>query len=400
MVSQRGTDLVTEAPPEPAAERDLALDGVRGLAVLMIVLLHGFTPAPTGPVTQLLHNGGESLFIGVDLFFVLSGFLITSILIRSREQAGYFRHFYWRRGLRIFPAYLIVLFVSCVLLPLRSDPATAQALHAVAPWHLLYLQNLLAAATGPMPADLSHLWSLAIEEQFYLLWPLTVLLLPRQRLAPVCAGLFGASCLVKLALYLGGASWLTLYVFTPCHVEGLAAGAWIAAKRQIGGVRSVPAWLGAAGAVAGAALLLIALAVPGAKLFDRTQVVLHNFLASVAFAALLYAVLAMRPGAWLRRLFDWRPLRFLGLYSYGIYLISWGLVRHVQYPMARRLSAHLSDNMALLASGLAVSALCIVLAMLMFHAVEKPLLRFKDRGPGRRRATAAVAAAARPGETA
>ncbi len=387
---QDGEFAVGETGQDHAAERDSALDGLRGLAVLMILLLHGFVPAPAGPLSRLLHNAFESMFIGVDLFFVLSGFLITSILMRTRRAQGYLRHFYWRRLLRITPAYLLLVLATCVVLPLLSAPPSAQALRGMLLPHLLYVQNLVAAANGPMPSELSHLWSLAIEEQFYLLWPMTVLLVPPRRLPQVCAGVFAASCLAKLALYAGGASWLTLYVFTPCHVEGLAAGAWIASSRQLRGMAVVPRWLRLAGMAAAAALLCIALAAPQTKLFDRTQVVLHTLLASIAFAWLLCALVSAPSGAALRRLFEWRPLRFLGRYSYGIYLISWGLVLHLQFPLVRRLASYLPGDLASLCGGIAVTGLCILLAMLMFHAVEKPLLEFKERGPGRRASAAPV----------
>ncbi len=374
------------------AERDPALDGVRGLAMLMVVLIHGFTPTPTGLPTQLVHNAFESFFVAVDLFFVLSGFLITSILIRTRGSEGYLRHFYWRRILRISPAYLIVMFGCFVLLPLFERPGNATALRAAAWPHLLYVQNLVAALQAPMPVELSHFWSLAIEEQFYLLWPLAVMLLPPRHLPQVCAGLFAASCAAKLILYFSGASWLTLYVFTPCHIEGVAAGAWIASNRVIRGVLEPPRWLRIAGPLAGAALLALALSVPGKKLFEPVQVVLHTILATVTFTWLMYAMVSARPGTAVRRVFDTRVLRMLGTYSYGIYLMGWGLVLHIQYPMAQRLAAYMPGNLAMLCSGVAVTTLNISLAMLMFHLVEKPVLGFKDRGFGRRRRPSSVAA--------
>jgi peptidoglycan/LPS O-acetylase OafA/YrhL len=89
--------------------RDPALDGVRGLAIGLVLLTHGFTVAPLGPVTRFLHMVTNSMQIGLDLFFVLSGFLLSSILIRTRGDDGYFRSFYARRVLRIFPAYYLLL---------------------------------------------------------------------------------------------------------------------------------------------------------------------------------------------------------------------------------------------------------------------------------------------------
>ncbi len=378
-----------------ATQRDPALDGVRGLAMLMVVLIHGFTPVPEGLFTRLVHNGFESLFIAVDLFFVLSGFLISSILIRTRGTEGYLRHFYWRRILRIAPAYVMAMLVCFVVLPLFSDPQAASALRAATLPHLLYLQNLFAAIRGPMPSELSHFWSLAIEEQFYLIWPLTILAVPPKYLARVCGTLYLLACLCKLAFYLSGASWLTLYVSTPCHMEGLLAGAWIAARREIGGELEMPRWLRVAGVTALAALLVISFGDPEKKLFQPAQVVAHTFLASVVFSWMMYVVISAEPGYWLRRVFEQRWMRFLGTYSYGIYLMGWGLVLHIQYPLSRHLAAHMDQNLALVLSGLAVTALNLALAVLMYHTIEKPVLGYKDRGLGRRRP--AVAAAGTPG---
>jgi peptidoglycan/LPS O-acetylase OafA/YrhL len=373
-----------------AAQRDPALDGVRGLAMLMVVLIHGFTPRPDGLLSRVLHNGFESFFIAVDLFFVLSGFLITTILIRSRGSEVYLRQFYWRRILRIAPAYIMAMLVCFVVLPHFTDPDGARALHAATWPHLLYLQNLFAAVRGPMPSELSHFWSLAIEEQFYLLWPLTVLAVPQRWLARVCGGLYGLACLAKLGFWLSGASWLTLYVCTPCHMEGLVAGAWIAASRENQGRWEMPGWLRRLGPMALAALLALAVCLPGKKLFDRDQVALHTFLASVVFTWMMYHVIAAGPGDLLRRVFSLRFLRVLGTYSYGIYLMGWGLVLHVQYPLAAHLLHHMGDNLALVLSGLFTAALNIGLAVLMYHGIEKPVLAWKDRGPGRRRPVAAV----------
>jgi peptidoglycan/LPS O-acetylase OafA/YrhL len=119
----------------------------------------------------------------------------------------------------------------------------------------------------------------------------------------------------------------------------------------------------------------------------------HNILASLAFAALLWAVVAAAPGTFLRRLFGAGALRFLGRYSYGIYLLSWGMVLHLQYPLARRLGQWLPADTALFCAGLAVTALSVLAAMLMFHLLEKPLLGLKERGPGRGAAAAAADAA-------
>src|SRR5438067_7660244 len=173
----------------------LALDGLRGIAILLVVVCHFVSNlhiAADGwawPLVAIAHAG----WTGVDLFFVLSGFLITGILIDARGSDSYFKAFYARRALRIVPAYYGFLFAIFVVLPFLhlgagNDYMLAREHQS---WYWLYLTNVMMAigeipGRGPYPSTL--FWSLAVEEQFYLLWPLIVAASPPRTLRKICVG--------------------------------------------------------------------------------------------------------------------------------------------------------------------------------------------------------------------
>lgn len=370
--------------PTHSLDRDAALDGVRGIAVVMVMSIHLFVPVQVGALTGMVSNVFNSMFIATDLFFVLSGFLITAILLRTRERQGYFRSFYWRRALRILPAYAVIWLYAFILAPaLLLPPEQAAAVRGDAVWYAVYLHNIEQLYTGQPPGwvGLAHLWSLAIEEQFYLLWPVAIFFVPRRHLEKFCIGVFFAGCAIKLTLLLNGASWSTLYVLTPCRIEGLAAGAWIATRCELRDLRQTPSWLRVLGAVVAAVLLyLIVTPEPshGAKLFNPTLIVLHNMLSSIVFAWMIYEIVQARPGHPLRRLFNLRPLIFLGTYSYGIYLIHYFVLVQIRPWFGLYVKPHMSLNWTLLLMGIATLAITIPLALLLYRWVEKPAMDLKD----------------------
>ncbi|MHB1328106.1 MAG: acyltransferase family protein, partial [Gemmatimonadales bacterium] len=208
-----------------------SIDGLRGLAVLVVMLLHFnlMRPANAGEMAfvQLLGTG----WIGVDLFFLVSGFLITGILWEARGSDGYFWRFYTRRTLRIFPLYYAFLFGLLVVLPMfMSQYAAEHATHDRRIWLWTYLSNILMARDGweGMPSHTTHLWSLAIEEQFYLIWPLVVYLLRYRGLVITCLTILGLSPLIRAGLDHALPDGVAAYTLLPARLDGLALGALLA----------------------------------------------------------------------------------------------------------------------------------------------------------------------------
>ena len=178
-----------------------ALDGLRGIAIILVMLHHFTNYRPTSGIDGLIGSVVFFLWTGVDLFFVLSGFLITGILLDSRGSERYFTTFYARRTLRIFPLYYLVLFVAFVVLP--QFPAVNAVLTGQVDlppqWpYWLYLENFSIAARGWVHGWVDVGWSLAIEEQFYLVWPLVIWLCPPRLLALLCAAIIVAEPIARV----------------------------------------------------------------------------------------------------------------------------------------------------------------------------------------------------------
>src|SRR5258706_538487 len=184
-----------------------ALDGLRGVAILLVLVLH-FAPyapglqAPTVLLDRLYLRVSGIGWTGVDLFFVLSGYLITGILYDTRGSKHYFRQFYARRFLRIFPLYYVALALFLIILPWpHSFDSVIRELRGDAVWYWTYLYNMRVAATGFLPSSaLGHFWSLAVEEQFYLIWPIVVLWLGRKHLIVTCAVAVVAALACRLSM--------------------------------------------------------------------------------------------------------------------------------------------------------------------------------------------------------
>jgi peptidoglycan/LPS O-acetylase OafA/YrhL len=210
----------------------LALDGLRGLAVLSVIMVHvnlSFD-GPTGsgligkPMAAILGCG----WVGVDLFFVLSGFLITGILLDAKGSQYYLRNFWARRVLRILPLYLGYLFFLTVIAqakPLKflSQPIPADGMCSL----FFYYYNFYAAFVRILP-QAHHFWSLAVEEHFYIVWPIFVMVLPRRSLISLCVGGVVFSLALRVFVVCSGLWLQVAYLITPCRLDGLLAGAFVA----------------------------------------------------------------------------------------------------------------------------------------------------------------------------
>lgn len=331
------------------------LDALRGIAVLL-VMVHNLDHYPSLHLSPLSNNG----WMGVDLFFVLSGFLITGILLDAKEQDSYFRNFYARRCLRIWPLYYAVLFLMFVVIPLIRPSDWHIVFDArSAPWwsYLFYLQNfmvpVITQATGPLGVT----WSLAIEEQFYLVWPLIVRWCSPAQLRWLAISVICLSPVLRLYLSL---HQINIYSNVFCRLDGLMAGSLLAlavrSKTLVSSKFVKPAWITFAAALP----LAVALDVWHERWIVFSLVVL-------ASAALVYLALFSET-KWFRSLMTSRFLVFSGTISYGLYLLE-------KLPSDAAKSFHLDRFPS--AAFLMSIATTYALAMISWHLLEKPFLRLK-----------------------
>lgn len=365
-----------------------ALDGLRGLAIAMVLMLHfvGDTLPSNGIETIVVGIANYGSY-GVDLFFVLSGFLITGILYDTRDDRHYFRNFFVRRVLRIFPLYygvLILVFFVAPLLPLFQGP-TLDGLIDRQSWAWLYGINVYIALQGEWSFSyLQHFWSLCVEEHFYLVWPLIVYLLasrPRHLVMVALAIAVGAM-LARLTGSALGLSWWTTYVLTPFRLDGLALGGFLAvAARQPGGkewiLRLTP-WI-----VLIAGLSLMA-TFTWTRLISRDDMAIvlpiRAALCQILLGCLLVGALAAPRSSMVSRFFCSRAMAFLGTYSYGLYVyhhfISYYLSTHrTELVLAERLGSHPAAVILQASVGIAVS---VLIAYLSYEMFEKRLLVLKQ----------------------
>jgi peptidoglycan/LPS O-acetylase OafA/YrhL len=352
------------------------LDGLRAVAAGMVVCFHFYRP-----IREYVHLGG----IGVRVFFVLSGFLITGILLRTRlaTEAGSgtsalaLRRFYIRRFLRIFPLYYLALALAWIT---RVDGAR----EGIA-WHAAYLSNVRfflenAAHPGEWGGHVSHFWSLAVEEQFYLLWPWVIFFAPRRRLTAIALGVAALGPVFRYVVGTATGNDITPVLLPGC-IDSLALGAYLAmsvlpefeADPLVRPIGPAVLWSGVALFVA----YLLAEHSGGWWAFR-----LVSFDLAIALMGVWLVARAARGlGGPAGRFLSSAPVRYLGTISYGIYVYH--LLLPAMLPrIARRLGhpdllAPLGDEtLPFLAFYTLVT---IAVAAISWHAFEAPINRLKDR---------------------
>jgi peptidoglycan/LPS O-acetylase OafA/YrhL len=359
---------VLVAPPLVVSTRHVtALDGFRGCAVLLVVLVHYLPHGGLGP----LAFGASMGWTGVDAFLVLSAYLITGILYRQRGADDFFQNFYMRRALRLFPLYYFILLLTVAATPFLHIHWRL--------WHVplfLYATNyalLKGQSLGCLgPLTFGHLWTLALEEQFYLLWPWVIgSRLSREALVRICwIGLAVTLCL-RIVLVGHVNAWF-LYESLPTRIDSLFAGALLALA-PLPSVRT--AWIGMMSAAA--VLAAVVVSTHTGSFASKPMASFGYSVLAVLYASLL--TLGLHEQTLVARFLSLRVLRFYGRYSYGLYL--WHYIFTVQ---VHRFISWMASVIPIPAAASLLSFAVVLLgatavAVLSFRFIEEPFLRLKQR---------------------
>jgi peptidoglycan/LPS O-acetylase OafA/YrhL len=344
----------------------MQLDGIRALACITVIVFH---EAPLVNLPFFGEIGANAL----SLFFVLSGFLITGILLRARDDAergghsvgGVLRAFYARRFLRIFPLYYLVLVVLVVL--------GVQTIRDTIGWHVLYLSNFISAINGSYVFP-THFWSLSVEEQFYLGWSAAALFLPRRWIKGIAIGMIAMGPISRLAIYLMTSHKVTATSIPTSCLDMLGVGCLLAILWQEGQASEpLRDRLGRMALSTGLALLALETALQFADRGLKLRVMLWT----LPFALIGFWLVdrASRRFTGIGRFLEWRPLVYLGGISYGLY------VYHIFVPLAiRGLGIPFPQQRGTLRATL-VLVITGLIAALSWHLYEKPLNDQKRRFP-------------------
>ena len=359
-----------------------SLEGIRAYAFLMVFLVHfsGFKWTLTGrsilayPFLIVL----QLSFVAVPIFFALSGYLITGVLYDTLGREGYFRVFYLRRSIRVFPLYYATLGLGVIM-----AVVSAGNFHSAHLLYLVYLQNWNANPTLPIwghYTHMFHLWSMAVEEQYYLLWPMAVWMLRgRRQLLTFCYTMIGMTIALRLALPLLQMTGYEAYQSTLFRCDPLMLGSALA-LHQRGPMRSLarltkPAWAVVIGGLAlmTARALLVGQALP----YDRFGVEVVT--PTIALVGAAIVVLAIEPGTVIFTMCEQSWAVALGKMSYSLYLMHGFLIPLWEIKVVPTLSTHLGHLAGRLVGMVSAFGLIYAASCLTYRFLELPGMRLKGR---------------------
>jgi peptidoglycan/LPS O-acetylase OafA/YrhL len=375
-------NILTPKPGDSGRIREL--DGLRGIAIAMVVIFHYFQltiVAHPGSALAYLQAAARLSWTGVDLFFVLSGFLIGGILLDSRDSTNYYSVFYKRRFFRIVPIYAVALLLASVLLFLGLGPEGKHVTVLttdVAPWYsyLTFTQNFWMTHAGSLGANgLGMTWSLAVEEQFYLTLPLYIRSLSKRWLAgALVIGVLSAPVLRNLLLQMRSDDWVGIYTMMLCRADALLLGVLAAVllrnERWRERIRSAGLAFGVFIPVSLLGLSYLTLRA-GSMTSPLMKSIGFTWVALFYVTILLFAL--TRPDSLLTKLFGMKWLCWLGTLAYGIYLFH----QPVQYLLFRLMwrQTPAITSVGTFMATLGALALTLLLATLSWHFFEQPLIR-------------------------
>ncbi len=349
-----------------------SLDGLRGLAILLVVFYHNF-----GFINYFFFG-----WLGVDLFFVLSGFLITDILLKTKDSPHYLRNFYVRRILRIFPLYYLVLIILFIALPLLNRNVLLLEYytdHQI--WFWTYLQNWLFIF-HPVPDNtgaLNHFWSLAVEEQFYLIWPFVILLFKKPKaIFYLLVGLLISLVTLRFVLWtyrIEDLAYYNLYTFS--RIDGICIGSMLAILRKIN-IKGVNRYF---------TIIVLTLAALNFifYFFNKQNQFSFPYLAIAGYTtfAVIFGLLVNEgvegENLLINKLLSSPILKFFGSISYGLYVFHWPMYLVLSPSLTKWAEKNITAISPSIIASVIATILAITIAYLSFHLFEKRFLLLKKR---------------------
>ncbi|MES1198267.1 MAG: acyltransferase [Chitinophagaceae bacterium] len=349
-----------------------ALDGLRGVAILLVVFQHNFK-------FMIFFFG----WLGVDLFFVLSGFLITDILLSSLGKPNFIRNFYIRRVLRIFPLYYFILIICLFFLPnIKSLSLDMSYYTSNQVWQWTYLQNWLYVFKEPFGTPIIlHTWSLAVEEQFYLLWPATILLIKKPKILLIIVSILlvvvSATRFILWTLHIKDLAYADLFIFT--RIDGICVGCMLAIMLRFNPdlLRKYISMV-----VFGFAIINF-----GFYFLNRLYSYSLPYLAIVGYTtfAMLFGLLVYKAitneNKLIQFIFNNSILKFFGKISYGLYVYHWP-VKLLFFPFFKNFFLNkiaISSQNSEVCSAILVTIAAVLLSVISYRYFESPFLKFKTR---------------------
>jgi peptidoglycan/LPS O-acetylase OafA/YrhL len=355
--------------------RIACLDGFRGFAILMVTVFrfgsHAFTEDLVGRLPSKIFLIGTA---GVDFFFVLSGFLITGLLLDAKETSDhYYSRFYVRRALRIFPLYFASLFLFLVVLPFLGNTKVTDTIDGSTLHLWIYTTNLAVAWNNEWCFGcMNHFWSLAIEEQFYLVWPVAIALLRPKKIVTLCIVSFVILAVSRVCFSVADLGDASEKSFTLFRMDGLLLGAIASIHFRNQSIKNSAVdrsrWnIG----------LIACLGCYGMSLLlGNNDYTIRYTIVSLLATCLLLSVLSSKPESWQRKIFEIGWLRSLGKYSYAMYIF--------QGPLVPLVDAYVSPDKSIANAflyALAMFATTYLLSVLSWYAFERWFLELKERIP-------------------
>lgn len=346
-------------------------DGFRGLAILLVMALHfvGFTPG----------------WAGVDLFFVLSGFLITWKLVQGVNEPDYYLNFYWRRVVRIFPLYFALLVFIFLIFPLLIPSLVTisyRDLMDIQIWYWTFSQNIYSARNGwPDNISLIHLWSLAVEVQFYLAWPFVIRLFYKKgsQLTWVMVGLI----LFAIVFRLGAGKLITMtplyrYLLLPGRIDAFAAGAllYLLIQSNANRLKQILLWVAIAGTALNV-LFYVVLQIPMHFTEPFTSGLGFTLIDITLAAVMGYGLLSAKSNL-IQQVFTKKIFTSVGRYSYAMYIIHMPLWTMLNRLLQNKYGLQLKNETLLLwAVSLGLAVAVYFIAYISYHKFERYFMRLK-----------------------